>query len=208
MKPSLFSTEMVRAILDGRKTQTRRVIKPQPDGVTVDGIAYRHKSIELCRDGNLITVTHDEGMPIAERINPRYQPGDIIWVRETWAKVSDWVCVDPAVGLPDGYIYKADWMDGAEAPKWRPSIHMPRAAARLFLLVKAVRIERLQEITEEDARAEGFSPDTPFKNMGYQWSARENFAEYWDTLNTRRGYPWDSNPWVEVITFERTEEPS
>lgn len=177
---------MVRAILDGRKTQTRRVIrwKPYREGDTVNfnspAMSLGHYCTGAPESGHVL-YSRRKGGTWSQRtkpIHPRYQPGDILYVRETWARISDWTDVDPEVGIPDGYIYKADWMDGAEAPKWRPSIHMPKDAARLFPLVNADRVERLQDITEEDARAEGFSPDTPFKNMGYQWSTRENFAEY------------------------------
>ena len=118
-KPILFSTPMVQALLDGRKTMTRRVIKPQPDCpyVGFDNWCDSPKNAE--RLGKV------RRMPLA--------PGDILWVRETWCNISDWTCVDPSVGLPDGFIYKADWHTRLEHPRWRPSIFMPREAARLFL---------------------------------------------------------------------------
>jgi hypothetical protein len=121
-------------------------------------------------------------------------------VRETWAK---------RIHSDNRYYYKADNNLGAifnrEGDKWRPSIHMPKEAARLFLEVKNVRVERLQAITEEDARAEGILPDTPFKDMGYQWTARDNFIELWDTLYAKRGHPWRDNDWVFVYSFGRID---
>lgn len=103
IKPILFNTDMVRALLDNRKTVTRRVVKLQSPSET---------------HPNLF-------------VTPPYRPGGILYVRKMFAKISDWTTVGPDVGMFDGYIYKADWMDGAEHPKWRPSIHMPREAARV-----------------------------------------------------------------------------
>jgi len=181
MKPIIFSTEMVRAMLDGRKTQTRRVIKPQPESM---------------KDGKLPKCP--------------YQPGDILWVRETWyyeEHMHELTAGDP--DLPSGrykhrYICKASDPDYPVGNKgWRPSIHMPREAARIFLRVIDVRVERLQEITEEDARAEGCDANIPDGvPSSIVW-----FYEIWNRLNARRGYGWDTNPWVWVIEFERTEAP-
>ncbi len=219
MKPIIFSTEMVRAILDGRKTQTRRVIKPQPESM---------------KDGKLPKCP--------------YQPGDILWVRETWyyeEHMHELTAGDP--DLPSGrykhrYICKASDPDYPVGNKgWRPSIHMPREAARLFLLVKAVRVERLQDITEQDAIAEGalytdfgthvptwkasldggktYHPARPQQHNGWHMSpvnspdqcyftATSAFAGYWNRLNAKRGHSWDTSPWVWVIEFSRTEAPS
>lgn len=184
MKPIIFSTDMVRAILDGRKTQTRRVVKPQPyEGENpIDTNWYKDNAPDLW-------ATH--------------QPGDIIWVRETWARISDWTDVDPEVGIPDGYIYRADWRDGAESPKWRPSIHMPREAARLFLRVKDVWVERLQNITEGEAAKEGCCTNWD----EYPKTNTQKFQDLWDLINAKRGYGWDTNPWVWVVEFEKTEAP-
>jgi len=185
-KPILFSTEMVRATLDGRKTQTRRVIKPQP-GEHPDDDGYVTSILNRCP----------------------YDVENTLWVRETWA-------------IEDTYIiYRADLDNWSHLKnvKWRPSIHMPREAARLFLLVKDVRVERLQDITEEDARAEGFSPNdiitanldlgTPVMSCEYTGpaeTARNSFRVTWDKLNAKYGYGWDANPWEWVISFERIEK--
>ena len=185
MKPIIFSTPMVQAILDGKKTQTRRVIKPQPDGEIKANIPYEFYGTKTER---IFTDTKAYLAPCSV--------GDILWVRETWAK---------RVYSDNRYYYKADDNLGAifnrEGDKWRPSIFMPREAARLFLRVKNVRVERLQDITEEDAIAEGMSK-TLVDGVVFI-SAKGNFHVFWDSLNIKRGYGWDTNPWVWVIEFER-----
>lgn len=194
MKPILFNTAMVRAILDGRKTQTRRVVKPQPQSYSFDGRVY----------------IFDEG----ELPKPQYQPGDILWVRETWKKVcatESYYEGGEIVNSEElfGYMYRADnlirWderepkndefhlSDITRELKWRPSIHMPREAARLFLRVTDVRVERLHEMTDDDVRREGI------ENPG-------DFIRLWDsTIKAvdRDRYGWYANPWVWVYTFER-----
>lgn len=203
MKPILFNTAMVQAILEGRKTVTGRAIKPQP------AVEMRPMGAGSCWPGCFEA-------PGEERIyRPPYQPGDILWVRETWT---------PG---PDGsYIYKAS----VECPDawrgtWRPSIHMPRAAARIFLRVTAVKTARLQEVEKEDVLREGVEPkyyaggckcawafegcmEKPCTNRdGYidlcHWMP---FSELWDkTMKPadRSAYGWEANPWVWVIEFER-----
>jgi len=172
---------MVQAILDGRKTQTRRVIKDKDItnwfDIDVDGkpIAYIDQET-----GDSYPPTH----------RAKYQPGDILWVRETWAK---------RIHSDNRYYYKADNNLGAifnrEDDKWRPSIFMPREAARIFLRVKNVRVERVQDIGEEDALAEGVE----WLNFA---TAKEAFTALWDGINGKRVYGWDTNPWVWVVEFE------
>ena len=181
MKPILFNTDMVRALLEGRKTVTRRVI----DRDIVN-------SFDMESDGTVISYedreTGDHYEPTAVC---RYQPGDILYVRETWAE------------MPYGYIYRADdeCPEGWDSDdKWRPSIHMPKELARLFLRVKSVRIERLNDMTEEDAIAEGF-PDAP----AGEDSPLERFSQLWDKTikpGERDVYGWYGNPYVWVIEFE------
>lgn len=194
MKPILFNTEMVRAILEGRKTVTRRVVKPQP----LDKPMCFHDPEE-----GLNIVCHVAGMDVLYNFFPPYQPGDILWVRETWN--GDWC---------DHYIYKADGGSAKAAgyaaePKWRPSIHMPREAARLFLRVTDVRVERLQDIDDDGAK-DGGANYQDGKNVGWEEKMRrtaiDRFAEIWD--NTIKPadlhlYGWEANPWVWVIEFER-----
>ena len=193
MKPIIFSTPMVQAIQDGRKTQTRRVIK----GDILPGWDQKLQCPSYLRI--------KDGKPYGKSVVCPYPSGTVLWVRETWAKVSDWVDVDSEVGIPDGYIYKADWQDGTESPKWRPSIHMPKEAARLFLLVENVRVERLQDITEEDAQADGVYPCYE-KHLHYDGREyRCSFEQLWDSLNAKRGHPYtySSNPWVWAIEFNK-----
>ena len=194
-KPIIFSTSMVKAILDGRKTQTRRVVKPQPTlniplgfctGAT-DGKNIGKFGFGLCGDGGQIKY-----------YKPKYQVGDILWVRETWkpSPYDDGVYAYKANGLPEPA--------GCQYLNWRPSIHMPRAAARIFLRVTDVRVERLQDISETDAKAEGITVVT--NNSGLMYCRK--FRDLWDKINGKRdkgAYKWDSNPWVWVIEFEPFE---
>lgn len=203
-RPILFNTPMVRAILEGRKTQTRRVVKVNnPDeweavnncrahkyGAQVPCYLFRPKASE------------EEGIHY-----PRYGIGDILWVRETWCQGKDAhaIMFDPEP-LPGDYLYKADFKEEPDKDivKWRPSVHMPREAARIFLRVKNVQLERLQDISGDDARAEGFEP--VLDNDGIVVvSAKGKFRALWDGINTKRGYGWDTNPWVWVIVFERVK---
>jgi hypothetical protein len=219
MKTILFSTPMVQAILAGRKTQTRRIVKPQPKHEVVkiwtdtqDPIQYHFQSPWA--------GTPCDGIHVSGTVaKPRYERGDILWVRETWG-ISNFDVEDYSVNI----VYKADEKEvgyeivfpdekftklynsmTAMSPDWRPSIHMPKEAARIFLKVTGVRVERLQEITEEDARAEGCKP---LLNGGgfVVISARGKFHVLWDSINLKRWYGWDTSPWVWVIEFERTEE--
>ena len=199
--PILFNTDMVRAILDGRKTVTRRVIK-LPDGMS-------GRPIGDCRDpDNPLGFMNPCGIK-----RPPYDVGDIMYVLETWCLRYD----------GEKYFYKADKNTPREEKRfidydhvsWKPSIHMPKEAARIWLKVKDVRVERLQEITEEQALAEGaidnrafvHSPDNEHSNIH---SAKEHFAQIWNSTIKKSDidrYGWDANPWVWVIEFERCEKP-
>ena len=197
MKPILFSTPMVRAILDDRKTMTRRVInrrEPNRDKLykmvdTLNGKPFFGAG--FYKDSDVFMF---EGKTLTDAVyyKARYRPGDIIWVRETWDKNDG-----------EEIHYRAD--EDRPYYKWRPSIFMPREAARLFLRVTDVRAERLQEITEADALAEGVEPI-----YGNDFASEKRhvpaFAALWDALNAKRGYGWDTNPWVWVYTFERNKE--
>lgn len=196
MKPILFNTEMVRAILEGRKTVTRRVVKPQP----LDKPMCFHDPEE-----GLNIVCHVAGMDVLYNFFPPYQPGDILWVRETWCE---------SMGQAGKYFYRAyagprdEMKEYAHSfNRWHPSIHMPKEAARIFLRVKGVRVERLKDITPEQIDAEGckewaYSATTgELLPSGPSW-----FVIAWDnTLKPadRALYGWEANPWVFVIEFER-----
>lgn len=198
--PILFKTEMVQAILAGRKSCTRRVIK-FPDGMTGRPVGKAGDS------SNPLGVMYPGGIK-----RPPYQPGDILYVRETWGK-----------GYEEGtYIYKAD-DKLADLPTfnestkliYHPSIHMPKDAARIWLKVTDVRVERLQNITEAEAILEGaidnrafiHSPDNEYDHIH---TAREHFIDIWNSTIKKSDtdkYGWNANPWVWVIEFERCEKP-
>jgi len=202
--PIIFSGPMVRAILDGRKTQTRRVVKPQPPNKT------RHMQLtegEWCAFGEGTQVAGgawcgETGDPPFNRWKCPYgQRGDMLWVREIWKPTCSGLTVDTYVR------YCADdsrreivhnlECRGHDTERWRPSIHMPRWASRITLEVIAVRVERVQEISEADARKEGI----PSKHVPECGLEINDFHALWDSINAKRGYPWDSNPWVWVVEF-------
>lgn len=190
--PILFSAPMVRAILDGRKTQTRRVVKDYP------------KTFPGWWKG-LHWVSADHFIKGALRYYCPYgHTGDHLWVKETWAH-------DPDVKQSEAILYRATdsgWDDNDTGLCWRPSIHMSRLASRIALEIIAVRVERVQEITEADARTEGVGfVQTHVRdadgNCTEEDSYVECFASLWDELNAKRGYSWGSNPWVWVIEFRK-----
>jgi len=202
MKPILFNTGMVRAILDGRKTQTRRIMKPQPELVYTLG-----KQMDAVNPNEIAFKVMEKGGRDKLAIPP-YQPGDIIWVRETWCKNGT------------SYLYKAGcphlqdnmWI------KWRPSIHMPKDAARIFLKVTDVKVEKLQVMCVDDAINEGAwgsgIPSLPFsllyaEHPNASCTAVASFAHIWDSTIKKQDldkYGWDANPWVWVIEFKRSQE--
>jgi hypothetical protein len=205
IKPILFNTEMVRAILDGRKSCTRRLVKffsgenPRWTGYIKDGLMLYNGKNEPCI-----------------RKAP-YQPGDTLYVRETWKKA------------PNGYYYYEDWQRGdiADLTKWKPSIHMPKEAARIWLKITDVRVERLQEMKPVDVIKEGAYPDcwdclNTYGESGSQccYGTEEQCSQCdevmmeWEKLWTSTikksdldSYGWSANPWVWVIEFERCEKP-
>lgn len=193
MKPILFNTEMVRAILDGRKTVTRRVIRwDKVDNAL--SCPYRRKNIEIPDD------------KIIERLcGAPYCMADILYVRETWTILP----VTPGDNFrPSGvYYYKADGdmrPDRFRDNGWHPSIHMPKEAARIFLRVQDVHVERVQEITGAECVREGI-PQESLKEVGEAFTVGQ-FADLWDSTvkpSDRALYGWDANPWVWVIDFER-----
>lgn len=213
LKPILFNTEMVKAILIGRKTQTRRLVKPQPPCVLKKMTEGQHAGAWcLFQDSPMLSPTTNS--PWGAQYSPPYQSGDILWVRETWCK---W-------WLPHGewsYIYKATSPYGNTAPAmpdsddepfsmpWRPSIHMPKEAARLFLRVEAVRCEQLLNIEIDDALAEGINRDGIITTEGpIAYRVWNRMQALWDSTIKPVDIPhygWDANPWVWVIEFERID---
>lgn len=211
-RPIIFSTEMVKATIDGRKSQTRRIVKPRL-------VPFIEQSNLV--NGKVCLETLDCEIPC-----PYGQVGDKLWVRETWA-IADLpldqefgdIITTSLVGFGLEYlkacemIYKAD--DADNESRWKPSIHMPRWASRITLEITEVRVEKLQEITGKDAIAEGINwPPSP-RIYNRVLSGKEhidtynyerptaNFQRLWDSINAKRGYSFKSNPWVWVISFKR-----
>ena len=233
-RPILFNDEMVRAILDGRKTQTRRVVKLNAAGRASEIGSHRNWHLED---------------PDAVSACPYGQPGDRLWVREAW-KYADWTeqgepfiqyRADGAELIGD---FPEEWADRlsdewallsepanyqidnrAADRRWRPSIHMPRWASRIDLEVVSVRVERVQEISHTDCMAEGVriytfeaTGDHP-RMYGFitdadgpdehgtapHHSSKDAYAKLWDSINAKRGYSWESNPWVWVVEFKRVK---
>lgn len=209
IKPILFNTEMVQAILEGRKTQTRRAIKLKYGNTQLEmrNDKYGTRLVEAERMTEDHKIKNPDGTTtiklraVEDRLPP-YQRGDILWVRETWN--GDWC---------DHYIYKAGGGRAvaagyAKEPRWHPSIHMPREAARIFLRVANVRVERLQDITTNDCVNEGV--ENVVLDFGGEGFVRRAFNAIWDSTVKSSDLPrygWDSNPWVWVIEFERCDKP-
>lgn len=205
-KQILFNTEMVQAILDGRKTVTRRIIKQGNILPTGDWLGEIKEGGEWCTNPrkDVLWTGFRSKYGADAYYMCRYQVGDILYVRETW---SIHECVKCQAGIPAlggeckcKYVYRASY--GATDFRWKPSIHMPKEAARIFLKVTDVRVERLQDITEEQAEKEGVKAYGQNNCSGT--SARIAFAELWDSISETK-FEWRANPWVWVIEFERVE---
>lgn len=214
-RPIIFSAEMVRAILDGRKSQTRRVVK-MPTGFKHEGSRVRQHDAGWQFSAGCFSAWSD---PI---LCPYGQPGDLLWVRETWAIDQ---CGRRASLAPEAWPYgfpinrlkyvatdTAPAEDGKGGAYWwnsRSSIYMPRWASRITLEVESVRVERVQDISEADVLAEGYEkrPEGWTKACWASNLAKSHpqdaFAYSWNQLNTKRGYGWDKNPWVWVVEFKR-----
>lgn len=194
VKPILFNTEMVRAILDGRKTQTRRLVKPKHRGAAGFNVCFSKATGEIT---GVYDFDEDERM-YDDPTQAPFQPGDVLYVRETWCNVN-------TKEYPS-YFYKADnnRPSDFDLTPWRPSIHMPKEAARLFLRVTGVRCERLQNMTPDDcANDGGFEPEA-IKAVGIA----PLFGTLWDSTVNKDAmarFGWAANPWVWVIEFERCE---
>lgn len=215
-RPMPFSAPMVQALLDGRKTQTRRILKPQP--VASDFRNTKPESARWFYDQQRGGLWIADGCA-AGPFKPAYAAGDRLWVREGWRPSygADWYREDlgrvPTPRDFDPARTSIEYLaDGTRelGGQGRPSIHMPRWASRLTLFVTDVKVERLQDISEEDARAEGcfvgkatgriFENATSMRLGGNEWAnARDWFADLWDSIN---GFgAWDANPWVVAVSF-------
>ncbi|MBO7713929.1 MAG: hypothetical protein J6S85_10195 [Methanobrevibacter sp.] len=212
IKPILFNTEMVRAILDGRKTVTRRVIKLKYSNTHIEwkNDKYGKRLIELQNDVEGETYGRNPDgrtwrkLLAYRELKAPFTKGDILYVRETWTELET---VD---GCPF-YAYKAD--DGRSDAvslhetfeKWRPSIHMPKEAARIWLKVTDVSVERLQDIDTEGILREGIEFNPVNEKI-----IHDDFHRLWDSTIKKESlstYGWDANPWLWVIEFERCEKP-
>lgn len=227
-RPIIFKSEMVISILEGRKTQTRRILKPQLGGgwefgtASETGIKYgwiRSPHPRRERFGVFIRRRVGTG---AQRFEhsiipcPYGQPGDRLWVREKFATHFIWDDLPPGhidiQNHSDGFFYSDGTITSAgcedhQRGKWRPSIHMPRFASRITLAITDVRVERLQDISEDDAQAEGAQPafsypgwDGVAASPSYRWG----FQKLWQSINGPDS--WDANPWVWVIEFKRVDQ--
>ena len=195
-RPILFQTDMVKAILEGRKTQTRRIIKNMPTG---------DQSLDL-------SDLYDHSPEYFYKICPYGKPGDLLWVREAWNTYSEYVSKpDYSVMGTEDFVYRAD---DNRVDKWKPSIHMPKAACRIWLMVEVVRVERLQEISERNAMDEGIEAvgyddvdGTAWKDYlakkgnyyPYYYSGKKSFKSLWVSMNGPES--WETNPWVWVVKF-------
>lgn len=232
-KPILFNTEMVRAILDGRKTVTRRAVKLKYSNTHLEMRTdkYGTRLIEIQNEDPGVTViknpdgtTTHKLLAYIERM-PLYRPGDILYVRETWG-ISNFDIDEQAVHI----VYKAGnekencqkitipkdkferlYNNYSESePDWHPSIHMPKEAARIFLRVTGVRVERLQDIDGRGILAEGMDNGHSNPTMGRRWEnmQRMAFSALWNSTIKKKDldkYGWGANPWVWVIEFERID---
>lgn len=229
-RPILFSGAMVRAVLEGRKTQTRRVVKPHPDGVLIKDGSILEASKKIGKNGIYTGRFKERGCPYGK-------PGDRLWVRETtciapkrWATPDD-TCRTDYDGDKRYVSYKADGQpeDAMRDYKlsWTPSIHVPRWASRIDLEITGVRVERLQDISERDARAEGITMVPFFPDDGWplcdgfmvgeddgktplHHTAKKAFEQLWDSINGKQkpnkpDVSWAANPWVWVVEFRRVE---
>lgn len=202
--PILFSTEMVRSILSGCKKKTRRT-----RGLEAINKNPSHWDIFESKNEGIFTLQHlDHTETYADVLCPYGQPGDILWVRETYG-INELLPY-----IPEYVVYKTDFNpEDMIAWKWKPSIHMPFEAARIFLRIKSVRVERLQDITEKDAISEGIKvlnssipPNIVYQapilnHHGCSFHAKSEFGTLWESINGRGS--WRENPWVWVVEFEK-----
>lgn len=224
IKPILFNTEMVRAILDGRKTCTRRICKDANE-YTVPDMEFYNADKRTYAVHNFADKKHTEQLSIAERTCP-ICPGDVLYIRETWEHFDCCCCEgdehgncyqEPQQNVLNKsygcYMYRATDEIYGDA-RWHPSIHMPKEAARIWLKVTDVRVERLQDVTEDGAKAEGaidnrgfiHSPENEYDRIH---TARDHFIKIWNSTIKKSDidrYGWDANPYVWVIEFERCEK--
>lgn len=203
----LMKPDLIKASLEGIKTETRRVIKPQPYQNE-----YEPRMLHICRNGISRTITKNYFLDKC-----KYgKPGDLFYIRETFYEYGNWdegYCSDGNNDWRGSEKYK--YLEDKEdmcfledypgAPVWRkkPGIHMPRKAARYWFEITNIRVERLQDITEEGALKDG---GWKYSNCPYHKAPEKSFRYLWDSINKKRGYAWETNPWVWVITYKKIFE--
>jgi hypothetical protein len=208
--PIIFSGPMIRSILENRKTQTRRVAK------LINQIAENHSGVRVWWKDGTVSMSREAMYtpslrePFEGIVCPYGAPGDRLWVRETWIPVhhGSYEVFDRKIGFGDrpAIVYAADPGVGYHEVwdnykgKWHPSIFMPRWASRITLEITEVRVQRVQEIENKDAVAEGIMVENPDADY---YGASTAFKHLWDTINAKRGYGWESNPFCWVLTFKR-----
>jgi hypothetical protein len=191
-KPILFSTPMVQAIMEGRKTQTRRIVKDS-----------------MLQENN--GKYDEEFLLLTVKKCPYGEVGDVLWVRETFNSDYGFKDMEGNV-VPPGILYKAKVSSLPNGLKWKPSIFMPKSIARIWLQITSIKVERLKDISEEDAKAEGVEKIADYGTTGYKLytepeasysdiDAKHSFESLWESINGRES--WDSNPWVWVIEFKQ-----
>lgn len=198
-RPILFSAPMVRALLDGRKTQTRRVIKPQPPNYIdeLHGNEFSKRAPYKCYDSE---TNHEIGFGFQDDDDTFYRcpygtAGDRLWVREAFHKIP---------GNTGACVYRASCENGSERNyKFKPSIHMPRWASRITLEITGVRVERVQDISDHDAFAEGVANQRQRESTWYEGKASGMFKELWQSINGPDS--WALNPWVWCVEFKNVE---
>jgi len=238
-KPIIMSAFSVQAILDGRKTQTRRVIKSPGNHRHINRLLgewglsappYQYDGEEWMpgerlpwnwtgsRPPNIGDWVWELQSDVDDHVTtpircPYGKPGDHLWVRETWATPGNFDHIKPSL-LPETHfddsllVYRATAENAEPYYTWRPSIFMPRWASRITLRVTGVRVERVQDISQEDAQAEGIERGT-YTNKGHDgwwYDYVDQFRLLWDSINAKHGFGWGANPWVFVIEFEKAEK--
>ncbi|WP_416359198.1 hypothetical protein [Delftia acidovorans] len=200
-RPILFSGSMVRALLAGTKTQTRRAFSPRMEKLMRAAAAMGEVS-HFLDEGSM----QPNDLDYVRSFCPYGQPGDKLWVREAFMHEPADYCWEASVSIPcrpAETAYRADFPNSQPGEGWKPSIHMPRNLSRILLEITGVRVERLQDISEADALAEGVPHSL---NLPGGRFARENFEHLWWTINGDGS--WESNPWVWVVEFKRVQQAS
>ncbi len=202
-RPILFSAPMIRALLAGTKTQTRRIAKP-----------VRHPDLGNVYAPGALVLEH-EPQHVIDRCCPYGRPGDRLWVREAFMHEPADYCWEASVSIPcrpAETVYRADFPNSQPGEGWKPSIHMPRNLSRILLEITSVRVERLQDISEEDAYAEGIEQTDFIEDAEHQEPAtgappgRYAYRALWEDINGPDS--WAQNPWVWVVEFKRVQQAS